>query len=175
MAITSDILAFWRQPRRTFRPKLAEAPREDRALALLMIACFLLYVGRWPALARQAHLEHVAAEQAGLAMDQIPSLQALLGINFFVMIFVAPLFFYLLAGLTLPLMRLIRRPVQPFAARLALFWALLASAPLVLLQGLLAGLVGAGTGLTVVGVLIGLTFFWLWFNLLAEAARVHRG
>jgi hypothetical protein len=54
---------------------------------------------------------------------------------------------------------------------LALFWALLCTTPVMLLQGLVAGFIGAGTGATVVGVLVFAAFLYLWINMLIEAER----
>lgn len=170
MTVTSDIFALWRRPAAVIRGKIDEGPREDKALIVLMAACVLLFVARWPALSRQAHLDLVALQNAGQPTDHLPSLQALMGINLFVMLFVAPLMFYALAAVPVPFLRMMGRKIAPYAARLALFWALLATAPLMLFQGLLAGLSGNGIGLSVVSYAIGIAFFWLWSRLLKEAS-----
>lgn len=168
MAVTTDILKTWRRPGAVFRPRLATAT-EGGALAILMGACFLFFVAQWPGLSRQAHLARIAAEEAGTPMDQVPELQALMGINLFVLLFMVPLIFYAIAWLSVPVLRLFGRTVAPLSARMALFWALLATAPLMLFQGLVAGFVGPGTALTAVGVAVLLAFLWLWQRLLREA------
>ena len=58
-----------------------------------------------------------------------------------------------------------------YGARMALFWSLLASSPLVLLNGLVAGFVGAGPGLTLVGLAWVGVFLWFWFAGLRVAER----
>ena len=167
MAITTDILQTWRRPAAVLRRRLDAGVTEAGALAVLMGACFLFFVARWPALAREAQL----AARSGLPPDQVPDLQALIGINLFALIFVAPLFFYLVALIAHAAMRAAGSRITPFAARFALFWALLAIAPAVLFQGLLAGLKGPGPALTVVGWLVLAAFLWLWVRLSREAAR----
>jgi len=47
---------------------------------------------------------------------------------------------------------------------LALFWALLASTPVVLLAGLTAGLIGPGIELQIVGLMWLVVFFWFWIG-----------
>ena len=54
---------------------------------------------------------------------------------------------------------------------LALFWALLAVAPAMLLAGLVAGLVGSGPALTVVQALCGIGFVMIWGAGIAALAR----
>jgi hypothetical protein len=58
-----------------------------------------------------------------------------------------------------------------FSARLALFWALLAVSPLMLLQGLVRGFIGPGPALTLVGLAVLATFLVLWVTSLIESER----
>ena len=58
-----------------------------------------------------------------------------------------------------------------YSARIALFWALAAIGPLLLLQGLVAGMIGPGPALSAVTWIGGLAFLWLWATLLHEAER----
>ena len=58
-----------------------------------------------------------------------------------------------------------------FSARLALFWALLAVSPLMLLQGLVRGFIGPGPALTLVGLAVLATFLMLWVTSLIESER----
>lgn len=167
MAITTDMLATWRRPAQILRRQLAAGPREDRALAVLMVACFLLFVAQWPRLARQAH---VSAEAAAPGAE-VPGLDALMGGNFLALMLMAPLVFYGLAGLSRVALRPFGTVLTPYAARISLFWALLCTAPLMLFHGLLAGIKGPGTAVTLVGVLIFAAFLWLWSRLIREAAR----
>ena len=89
---------------------------------------------------------------------------ALLGI-----IFIAPLALYVLAMISHFLMRMIGGQGDGYCGRLTLFWAMLASSPLLLLNGLVAGFIGPGPALSAVGILWVVVFFWFWISGLIEA------
>ena len=59
---------------------------------------------------------------------------------------------------------ILRGKGSAYGARLALFWALLASSPLILLHGLTAGFIGPGLELQIVGLLWCVIFFWFWIG-----------
>ena len=87
-------------------------------------------------------------------------------------LFVMPLLAYALAALVAALSRLTSKPVSGLESRLALFWALLAVSPAMLLAGLTAGLVGPGLPLALTHWLAGLGFLVIWgagLRALAEA------
>ena len=162
MSVTRDIAATYRGPGAVMRRLLALGPREDRALAILMGACGLIFVSQLPALSRKAHLEDT-------------ELNALLAGALFGWLFIAPLALYLIAALSHLVARALKGRGSWYGARLALFWSLLASTPLILLNGLMAGLAGPGPGLTLVGVLwLGL-FAWFWVRSLAVAEGATGG
>lgn len=169
MPVVPDILRSWRDPRGVIARKLADGPREDRALATLMGACALIFVAQWPVLARQAHLAKLAAEQAGTPLDQVPTLQALMGGALLAIVFMAPLAFYLLAAISHGVARLFGGKGTGFGARMALFWALLCIAPAMLFNGLILGFIGPGPSATAVGALVALVFVYLWIRMLIEA------
>ena len=157
MSLTGDILLSYRQPRRVIRRRLDAGPREDRALALLIGACLLMFAAQWPRLARAAHLH-----------GEIP-LEVAIGGALFGWLFVAPLGLYLLAWLSHLVARLLGGRGSAFGARMALFWALLAAAPLFLLQGLVAGLIGPGPELAATGLVALGAFLLIWGICLVEA------
>ncbi|PWR03561.1 YIP1 family protein [Meridianimarinicoccus roseus] len=157
MPVTTDIVASYRAPGRVLRRQLAGGVREDRAIAFVMIACLLIFVAQLPRLAREAALDPAA----GLAERATGDL--------FVWLFVMPLAFYGLAALSHLLAKPFRARGSWFDARMALFWALLAAAPLWLLRGLTAGFVGPGTTLDLVTAFALGIFLWLWSFGLREA------
>lgn len=161
MAATRDIVASYGGPGKVVRRILEEGAREDRALIFLMIGCLLFFVGQTPRLAREA-------------FETEQDLGMLMGASLMAWIFIAPLVLYLLAGLTYLLAKAFRSAITAFGARLALFWALLASSPLVLLWGLTAGFVGQGLELTLVGLLWFAIFMWFWIGGFLAAARWAR-
>ena len=148
LALLPDIAATYRAPVRVQRAKIA-AGSERLALAYLTIACALIFVGQWPVQARTAHLTGA-------------DLQQLLGASLMAWIFVAPLLFYGLALCIHWASRAVRRPVGSFAARMTLFWALLAAVPLWLLNGLTAAMMGDGPALLIVGLAAFGTFLVFW-------------
>ncbi|MCF3594230.1 YIP1 family protein [Rhodobacteraceae bacterium LMO-12] len=158
MSAVSDIVATYGGPRRVVRRILQAGVREERALVILMAGCVVVFVAQWPRLARQAH-EHGQ------------ELNPLLGGALFAWLFVMPLVLYTLALISHWVLRILGGKGQPFGARIALFWALLASGPIMLLWGLTAGFVGPGSALTLVGVIWIAVFLWVWFSGLTEVWR----
>jgi len=154
MGIAGDIVRSWRFPRRVMRKHLADGPREDRALVFLMSACLLIFLSQWPALMRATSAEGFEARIVG---------------PLFGWLFVAPLFLYLLAALSHIVAKAVGGHGSWFAARLALFWSLLAAAPLWLLSALASDQIGA-TILTNVaaGLALG-AFVVIWMFSLIEA------
>ncbi|MDJ0821268.1 MAG: YIP1 family protein [Paracoccaceae bacterium] len=158
MPVTRDIVATYRGPGKVMRRLLDLGPREDRALAFVMGACILIFVSQWPVLSRQAHL---------LEQD----LNQLLGASLMAWVFVAPLILYLLALATHRLARAVGGQGTGYGARLALFWSLLASSPLILLNGLVGGFIGPGPALQLVGAVWFGVFMWFWIRCLMVAER----
>ncbi|MCC6001066.1 MAG: YIP1 family protein [Pararhodobacter sp.] len=138
MSLTGDILRSWRAPRAVLRRRLATAEGERSAIFYLLLACVLIFVAQWPRLAMQAAVD-----------DSIP-FQGLMAGALFGWLFLAPLLFYAISGIIGLVMRLIRPGTPWLAVRLALFWALLAISPLVLLQGAVAPMAGAQSPLALV-------------------------
>ncbi|WP_170570371.1 YIP1 family protein [Ruegeria atlantica] len=158
MPLTSDIVATYRGPGRVVRRLLDLGEREDRALIFVMGFCVVAFVAQLPSLARRAHLE-------GLELNMLMG-GALLGT-----VIILPLFFYMLAFVSYGAARLVGGRGSAYGARLALFWALLSSTPLVLLNGLVAGFIGPGPALTFVGLIWLGVFIWFWLAGLKQTQR----
>ncbi|SFP60809.1 YIP1 family protein [Tranquillimonas alkanivorans] len=150
MALTTDIVASYRDPAGVLRRRMGPDKREDRALVTLVVACGLIFVSQWPRLSREAYFEPSIGFDARFG-------GALLG-----WIFIAPLLFYGMAGLSHAVARLFGGRGSYYGARMALFWALLAASPLWLLNGLVAGLVGPGPALSAVGLVALAAFLGIW-------------
>jgi hypothetical protein len=157
VSVIADILHAYRRPRTAMRRHLAAGAREDRALGFLVLACLLIFVAQWPRLARQAHLD-----------DAVP-LQALIGGALMAWLFIAPLAFYAIAAVSAAVARMMGGRGDWFASRLALFWSLLVISPLLLVNGLLAGFLGAGGASMMVGLVVLALFLYLWGAALVEA------
>lgn len=164
MALTADIVASYRAPGRVLRRRLGpgDGRGEARALVTLILACGLIFVAQWPRLSRESHLGDQPLDMALAG--------ALLG-----WLIIAPLALYGLAGLSHVVARAFGGRATFLEARMALFWGLLAAAPLWLLWGLVAGLAGAGPALDVTGLVALGAFLALWLAGLwsVERAGAH--
>lgn len=158
MPVTQDIVATYRGPGRVMHRLLSMGQREDRAIAIVMAGCAVIFVAQLPRLAREAHL---TGEE----------LNPMLGASLLAWVFIAPLMLYALAALSHLVARLLGGRGSGFDARLALFWAVLASSPLMLLNGLVAGFIGPGPALSFVGLLWLAIFGWFWARCLWVAER----
>ena len=146
--IVPRILESWWAPGRVVR-SLRGLP--DRGLiAVLMAAMLIFLVAQAPGHQRAAQIDPSVPFQARMG-------GALLGV-----MFMLPLLAYALAALVAGLSRLTPRPIAPQDSRLALFWALLAVAPAMLLSGLTEGFAGPGAALTLTRVVAGLGFLVIW-------------
>ena len=159
MAITSDIVATYRHPRRVMRRLLDRGVSEGQALAINIGACFVIFVAQWPRLSREAHLN-----------PEIP-LDARLGGALMGVMIIAPLLFYGIAAVSHLIAKLFGGEGDWLGARIAFFWALLSTGPMWLLQGIGAGFIGTGVQLNIVGALLIAVFFYIWFNTLREAEQ----
>jgi hypothetical protein len=151
MSVRRDILATYKGPGSVVRRILSAGQREDRALAFLMIACGLIFVAQAPRLARQAHIEG-------------QELNMLLGASLMAWLIIAPLALYAIAALASLIGRVLGGNGTMYGARVALFWALLASSPLILLVGLVAGFIGPGVQLEFVEFIWFACFAWFWVS-----------
>lgn len=156
MSVTGNILASYLRPRRVMRRMLDVGQREDRSIAILAGGCLVLFVAQWPRLARQAT---VTGED----------LTQLLAYALFGTLFIMPLLMYGIAACTRLVARLFSGKGSWYGARLALFWTLLASSPLLLLWGLTIGFLGNGVEAQLVGGLWFFAFLAYWSLNLREA------
>ncbi|KIC22417.1 YIP1 family protein [Leisingera sp. ANG-Vp] len=151
MSVTTDIPATYKGPRKVFARLLSMGAREDRLLIFLISGCVLVFVSQMPVRAREAHLTG-------------QELNMLLGSSLLAWVFIAPLVLYVLALIAHWVARAAGGKGDAYRARLALFWAFLAASPLMLLNGLVAGFIGASTALNLVGALWLAAFLWFWVS-----------
>ena len=156
MSITTDILRAHIRPRRVMVRLLEWGRREDRAFAMLMGACAVYFVAQWPFYARRAHLQGIDL------VDQVQN-------GVFGLLFVFPLLAYGIAALSRLIAMAVGGQGDGYGARLALFWAMLASTPLIVLCGMVKGFIGPGPEYTLVGGLWFAVFLWIWLASLWEA------
>jgi hypothetical protein len=159
MPVSQDILRTYRAPRRVMGELYAMGPREDRAIAWLMIGCFIVFVSYLPALQRSAVLEG-----ANFQRDMV--------YGFISWLTLWPLGFYALAFILFGVTRMLRPVATAYGARLAVFWGWLAATPLALFYGLLVGFNGLDhPGTVLVGAIWLAALIWFWINGLIETSK----
>lgn len=132
----------------------------DRVLiAVLMLAMLIFLIAQAPGNARAAQLDPSVPLDARMA-------GALLAV-----MFIMPLLAYAVAGLVSVLSLLTGRRLAPQDSRLALFWALLAVAPAMLLSGMVAGFIGPGPALVATRMIAGIGFLFIWGAGISVLAR----
>jgi hypothetical protein len=124
----------------------------------LVTGLILLWVSLAPFLAREAYFQP----------DQ-PLTQRLLAAAL-AMAATVP-FWYLLAAIGHLVARMMGGQGSWYGARVALFWALVATAPALLVSGLVRGMIGLGAAANVTGSITAMVFLLFWAVMLAEAER----
>ena len=158
MSVTTDIVQAWRQPQVVMRRHLQRPKSEPFAFSLLVAFMVLAFVARWPFLSRQTVLQ-----------PDVPMVQRLVGAGLAMLALIPA--WYLLAAVSHWIAKAMGGKGSYYSARLALFAALLAVTPGMLLQGLVAGMIGPGLQANLVAALVGLGFVWIWMSMLREAER----
>ncbi len=158
MAVTSDIVESWRHPRRVVARHLARERSEAFVFTFLFVFLLLTFVSLWPGQAREAF----AAQGQPLSPRLLAVGLALLA--------TIPLW-YGLAALSHLVAKALGGQGNYYRARLALFWALVVVSPLLLLQGMVAGLIGPGPQLILVQIVVSIGFIGIWLVMLMEAER----
>lgn len=179
MSVAADIVETYRKPGQVMSRLLSARADEGRALAVLMGACALIFIAQLPGLSRKATLTPEQGQEICAAQEIAPeacdaareALMASAGATLFAWVFIAPLLFYVLAWIVHLMLRIVTGQKASYGTRLTLFWALLAAAPLFLLQGLVAGLIGSEPQLSIVGALAWLAVLWFWFSGLRVLGR----
>lgn len=163
MAVTNDMMRSWRAPRQVMRDLLKQGRREDRAIAYLMIACFLIFVAQWPRLSRI---------NGGFEPSPWPddiNFEGMMTYTFYAVVIMLPLALYAVAAVSRLIAKVFGGQGSWYSARLAFFWALLATTPLLLLHGLVRGFVGPGLQATLVGGIWAMLFGYIWIQSMWEA------
>ena len=159
--LASQIVGAWLDLRASYR-RIAGLT-EAQGLALVMLACFLLFVAGLPALSANP-----------LAADPEIGFSGLLAGRLVATLLMAPLLFYLIGGLSHVLSRAVGGAGTYRGARLALFWALLVAAPLELARAAAMALVLPASAAPWLASLVGALFLWAWASFLSESEGFDR-
>jgi hypothetical protein len=155
--IAPRVLQSWWAPREVVRG-LSDMPERVK-LVVLMTAMLIFLIAQGPQNARLAQID-----------PEIP-FDARMGGSLLAVMFLMPLLAFGLASLLAGLARLTPWRLAAEDSRLALFWALLAVAPAMLLTGLVSGLIGQGVALTICQFVTGIGFLTIWGAGIAALAR----
>jgi hypothetical protein len=162
MSVTTDIKASYRGPGRVVARLIGQGRREGFALNILLFACIVMFVAQAPYQSREAHFN-----------PDVP-LMARMYWSAFLWIFLVPLLLYGFAAMVFGLARLAGRNITGYGIRLSLFWALLASSPVVLFLGLIAAFIGPSAGLQLVGMIWLLNVLWFWIAGMRAAEGIEQ-
>ncbi|MGY6548796.1 MAG: YIP1 family protein [Roseinatronobacter sp.] len=149
MSLFRNIVQTYRAPRDTVRLLAAPDLREPQVLFFGSVACGLIFVSQWPVLSRAA------------ALDPSITFEQRMGGALFGVMFVLPLLLYAIAWILQILLRLAGRPIEGLHVRLALFWSLLCTAPLMLVQGGLSGVMGKNLFVLLFGFVVAGVFLYI--------------
>lgn len=158
MAVTTDIVQSWQRPRAVMRRHLQRGRSEPFAFSLLIVFLVLAFIAQFPAAARVTALDPVipvSAQMLGKGLGLLATIP----------------FFYALAAISNIALRAFGFGLSGYAARLALFWALVAISPFVLLVGLVAGMIGPGSQLMLIGLLTFAGYLFQWARAIVEASQ----
>lgn len=158
MSITTDIVDGWLRPKTVMRRHIARGVSEPFAFSLLVAFLVLAFVALWPQMSRESLLH-----------PEVPMVQRVVAAGLALLASVP--IWYLVAALSRWAAKVFGGKGSHYRARLALFAALVAVTPAMLLQGLVAGMIGAGSQLLLVQVVVGLGFLYIWISMLVVAER----
>jgi len=185
VALVNDIIRSYRRPQAVFDGLLGRGADEKTGLVFLMLAMGIGFVSQLPSVSRRANTADPELDAAILAEradvrpiegTEVPEglvdakFQLFMSSELVIWFLVLPLVLYGVAMLGHWAMRLLGKRPDSTASRLALFWALLVATPAKLLHGLVAGFIGAGPALTLVGAIWFALLMWNWTMNLRTAA-----
>lgn len=155
MALTSDIVESWHHPRAVIRRLQARGRSEAFVFTFLFVFLLLAFVANAPYLSRQSTLHPDVVLMPSLLGSSLGFLAAI------------PVF-YLLAALGHLVARLMGGTGGYFDGRLALFWALTAITPAMLICGLVRAFADGSPAVPIFGGLTFLVFLVLYTVMLRE-------
>jgi hypothetical protein len=149
VSVVADILESWRRPSRVLHRHLSRGRSEPFAFTFLVVFLIVAFIAQWPDAARISALN----PEIPIAAQLLPRALALLA--------TIPVW-YLLAALGRLVARALGGQGGWYEARLALFWTLVTISPMILMVGLVAGMIGAGAQLTILGAVTFAVFLLFW-------------
>lgn len=163
MSTLSDIVIFHIKPRLVIRRRISHSTGDGEALLYLLLACFAFFLAQIPEMVR-LNINYgsefpfhgmVAARFVGVAIF-------------------APILFYIVSALTRIVLKAGGLKISWLNSRISLFWALLASTPMMLALGVVQGLTQSNIVLWSATVIVGLLFLFFWIIGIIESASENQ-
>tara|TARA_B100000927_G_scaffold204402_1_gene165812 strand:+ start:663 stop:1139 length:477 start_codon:yes stop_codon:yes gene_type:complete len=129
MSVVTNISKTYYKPIQTYSKMFAAGPSEKENLAYLVGGCVISFVAQWPAQSRQAFINQQPVNE-------------LMGAILLSNLFLLPLIFYLVSAVIFIFAKIFRSAISGMELRLIIFWAYLATTPVLLLVGLVEGFFG---------------------------------
>ena len=153
----ANLSGTYLSPMATARRMKTQVPPDRVLLAYLMFALLISFVARMPALL--------------VSSEKLPNPDTFIGAQIAASLIFGALFMYLLAAVSHLIARVFGGKGSHHAARLALFWVLLAMQPLIVLNAVI-GHWGWNAGQNFgVSIVFGAFFLWIWLVFLLEVER----
>ncbi len=162
MSLLREVAGAYGDLTGSMQRQLEARPREARLLAYAFLIGLTGFVAGLPAAVEQAR-----------SLDVEDALVAVLTGRLFGAIFLLPLFLYALALTLRGAARVLGGQGSGYDTRLALFWALVLSLPLVVFAGPLAAALPAGIAAALPGLVAFGLFLWILAHCLSEAESFH--
>ncbi len=163
MPFVVEVVRCYLEPRASARRILARADTEGRALAILVLGCFVLFLSQLPDIMSKE------VAQGGSPGPVADAAARIVGALVF-----APLLFYGIAGLTGLAIRAAGYSLSWINCRVSLFWAVLAVSPAVLIIALARGFIGTSALLIVISLAMTIPFLVIWISALLESIVADR-
>ena len=129
MSVVTNISKTYYKPIQTYSKMFAAGASEKENLAYLVGGCVISFVAQWPAQSRQAFINQQPVNE-------------LMGAILLSNLFLLPLIFYLVSAVIFIFAKSFRSAISGMGLRLIIFWAYLATTPVLLLVGLVEGFFG---------------------------------
>ncbi|MEO1551449.1 MAG: hypothetical protein AAFR93_13630 [Pseudomonadota bacterium] len=163
-SLTSSIWQAWRDVRASMRTQMALPKEENRLLFYVFLGCALGFVAGLPAALSQARLIEEEGAVTGVLVGRL-----------FASIFFAPLALYGVSAIATVITRAFGGKGSFYTGRLALFWAVLVSLPILLVSGALGAAPLSPNVLGWISFAAYAVFLWVWSQCIAEGFGLRSG
>jgi hypothetical protein len=149
MSVVINISKTYYKPIQTYSKLFASGASEKENLAYLVGGCFISFVAEWPVQSRQAFTNQQPIDE-------------LMGAILLSTLFLLPLVFYFFSIVFYFCAKILGSNILAVELRLIFFWAYLATAPILLLVGLVEGFLGKKLSIFYGSWAVAYSFFYIY-------------